>query len=910
MKYLEFKVNSQTLKRLDSFKPAAGSVDYLTASFTFSEDWSGTTKTAKCRKENEIYSALINSSGVCFIPHEVLAQDEEKRAFGGQEFYISVEGKNGSKTITTEEIKIELSLTSTGEAANASDPTPDIYAQYIAEVTEETKENADTAEAAAESAAASATEAAASAASLKNDFSNALKGNLSGPVIRVDDVSPVEHFPVVKVHGKNLFHSDIDKSGLLSGLSYDISKNNSAVILSGVATQENALQLPDSFSLPKGTYTVSVVNLNSSDRVYLRNQTNGEVIINHIKPTAPKTFTLTEDAEIRTYIVFKENSTYNNTNVQIQIEHGEAATEYTPYIDPATITLTSCGKNIHQCKAKTQTINGVTFTVNADGSVTANGTATKATFIGLGSLSVKVGEKYRLSGSPAGSGFDTYLLYIHNNTTGSDIYDLGEGKTFTANAGDLGLTIAVYANTTVNNLTFKPMVVYGEEIEAFEPYDGATYTPNTDGTVEGLTSISPTMTFLTDHEGITIDCEYNRDINEAFENVGSSETASPEEIKAAVTEYLDKHPIEATVTSVNGKKGDINLNAADVGAISRGELQTAVDGALQQAKESGKFDGAKGEKGDTGAKGADGYTPVKGTDYFTAADKAEIVQTVIESFGGNPVFGYVDENNNIVVKGDFVDGSYSVKYEMEDGTTVDIGELVIDSNIYYSVTNNLTNCINSNNATEAVEGESYTAVISANSGYNLSSLIVTMGGTDITASAVSGGNINIANITGDIVITAAAEVSGPAYINQIPISTDTSGNLFVGTNGEKGYKTGYRFSLTAGSEKVEAGYKVTGFIPVKYGDVVRIKNIDTTNENSTNIVCFDSNKQPINGGTTTYGTSLYNAFVTNGTESNGAYKATLNTDNHNSFASNLAFIRIGSKSITDESIVTVNQEIV
>lgn len=41
--------------------------------------------------------------------------------------------------------------------------------------------------------------------------------------------------------------------------------------------------------------------------------------------------------------------------------------------------------------------------------------------------------------------------------------------------------------------------------------------------------------------------------------------------------------------------------------------------------------GATGATGATGAPGADGKTPVKGTDYFTAADKAELVQAVLEA---------------------------------------------------------------------------------------------------------------------------------------------------------------------------------------------------------------------------------------------------------------------------------------
>ena len=87
--------------------------------------------------------------------------------------------------------------------------------------------------------------------------------------------------------------------------------------------------------------------------------------------------------------------------------------------------------------------------------------------------------------------------------------------------------------------------------------------------------------------------------------------------------------------------------------------------------------GEKGDTGATGATGADGYTPQKGVDYWTEADKAEIIASVINTLGGNPIFGYVDENNNIVVQGNLTDGTYSVKYEMENGTTVDIGELAL-----------------------------------------------------------------------------------------------------------------------------------------------------------------------------------------------------------------------------------------
>lgn len=44
----------------------------------------------------------------------------------------------------------------------------------------------------------------------------------------------------------------------------------------------------------------------------------------------------------------------------------------------------------------------------------------------------------------------------------------------------------------------------------------AEYTPTADGTVEGVTSLYPNTTLMTDTDGVIINCEYNRDINKAF----------------------------------------------------------------------------------------------------------------------------------------------------------------------------------------------------------------------------------------------------------------------------------------------------------------------------------------------------------------------------------------------------------
>lgn len=94
--------------------------------------------------------------------------------------------------------------------------------------------------------------------------------------------------------------------------------------------------------------------------------------------------------------------------------------------------------------------------------------------------------------------------------------------------------------------------------------------------------------------------------------------------------------------------------------VQKTELSTAINTALAQAKASGEFDG---------------YTPVRCVDYWTETDKATIIQDVIDSLGGVPVFGVVDSNNNIVLTGNLAEGTYTLKYEDADGNVTEIGTL-------------------------------------------------------------------------------------------------------------------------------------------------------------------------------------------------------------------------------------------
>ncbi len=85
----------------------------------------------------------------------------------------------------------------------------------------------------------------------------------------------------------------------------------------------------------------------------------------------------------------------------------------------------------------------------------------------------------------------------------------------------------------------------------------------------------------------------------------------------------------------------------------------------------------------------------------------------------------------------------------------------------YRITNNLTNCTNSNTTSSILKNKSYSGTIVSNEGYDLYSITVTMDGTDITSSSVSGNSINVSSVTGDIIITAVCttEVTEVIYDN-------------------------------------------------------------------------------------------------------------------------------------------------
>lgn len=130
--------------------------------------------------------------------------------------------------------------------------------------------------------------------------------------------------------------------------------------------------------------------------------------------------------------------------------------------------------------------------------------------------------------------------------------------------------------------------------------------------------------------------------------------------------------------------------------------------------------------------------------------------------------------------------------------------------VYRSITNLLTHVTSSNAAVSVEDGAAYTATLTAESGYTMGTVVVKMGGTDITSTAytASSGVVSIAEVTGDVTITAAA-VKIVTYTNLVPTAVDSSGASSPYTDGQ--------MLSSSGVISDNPSFVTTGFIPFDGG---------------------------------------------------------------------------------------------
>jgi len=186
---------------------------------------------------------------------------------------------------------------------------------------------------------------------------------------------------------------------------------------------------------------------------------------------------------------------HTNFATNVQFEVGSKANSYTPYgttpielCDSNTYKdyfLKTSGKNLIPTSDIIRTSgtvsNGVTFTRNSDGSITANGTATSAISIYINADYTELSAgTYTFSDSvPSGESGTTYFLYAdvrHVDGTSWDAYNFSTANTTTGMTQDIPgafifkTRIVVRNGQTLNNVVFKPMLKKGTTALPYEPY--------------------------------------------------------------------------------------------------------------------------------------------------------------------------------------------------------------------------------------------------------------------------------------------------------------------------------------------------------------------------------------------------------------------------------------------------------
>ena len=100
---------------------------------------------------------------------------------------------------------------------------------------------------------------------------------------------------------------------------------------------------------------------------------------------------------------------------------------------------------------------------------------------------------------------------------------------------------------------------------------------------------------------------------------------------------------------------------------------------------------------------------------------------------------------------------------LADSTLTDVVQSLIDgygqAGTRYTIVWNLSKVTSTSSRSRIPEGQPLTATLSAETGYSMTSVVVLMGGVDITSSAYNNGQINILSVTGNVIISASAEAT-------------------------------------------------------------------------------------------------------------------------------------------------------
>ena len=368
---------------------------------------------------------------------------------------------------------------------------------------------------------------------INSTFAGSLKGTASGEVIRIDDVSPVEHEVKVTLESINLAVPNdfvVENNGMTATTNPDGTITVTGSVADG--TQATLLQLifrkreTEFIPLEIGQVYKIVVKKYGASILAFGTKTvytdTGEMYWGTVETTdimRPRKVQL---------VYLQKNLAEGDTSLcgtyTVQLVKGTKVGEYTPYVQVENVKLSRCGRNLIAYTDETKTVGGsgvtviktknsAAFTINGTATVDASIVATSPMLLPAGTYTASVDGLNTVS-----TNFDR--CYVWDVLAGKVIVNdimTGKPKTFTLTESTTVRIDFVFASgTSYENKVVTVQLQEGETASEWEEYNNATYTPETDGTVKGVTALSPNMTFITDTAGVTINCEYNRDINAAF----------------------------------------------------------------------------------------------------------------------------------------------------------------------------------------------------------------------------------------------------------------------------------------------------------------------------------------------------------------------------------------------------------
>ena len=147
------------------------------------------------------------------------------------------------------------------------------------------------------------------------------------------------------------------------------------------------------------------------------------------------------------------------------------------------------------------------------------------------------------------------------------------------------------------------------------------------------------------------------------------------------------------------------------------------------------------------------------------------------------------------------------------------------------------------------------------------------------------------------------------YTNQIPLSVNSDGTIFVGEKGENGYIANTRLTFSTGDCTTNAGSAVTGFIRVKTGDTVRIKGMTIVSGGTsvnTGMVIYKSNFSRIEGITEKYFSTFGYLITDVATDSAGTV---MSFKVHDKYNNGITYLRFCTDDLNADSVITINEEI-